>query len=181
MTAILAREGGSRWCEFAAAPPTAAETFLHLYPQTQFLLVHRRVDAVVRAIVDESRWGLEGPEFAPFVAASPASTVAALASYWATHTVRQLEFEDANPASCLRVRIEDLAADTPQARSDIGEFLSLDAGAPAPRLADDGGPADAGSSAAGLPVGQLPASLLAQVDHLHARLGYPPVAAAGTR
>jgi hypothetical protein len=184
MTAILAREGGNRWCEFASAPPAAAETFLRLYPQTQFLLVHRRADAVVRAVIDGSRWGLEGPEFAPFVSASPASTVAALASYWATHTTQQLEFENAHPASCLRIRIEDLAADTQQVRSDIGDFLSLDATAVSPRLthnAGRSGPAARGPSPAGIPVDHIPTSLLAQLDELHARLGYPPATAAGAQ
>jgi hypothetical protein len=184
MTAILARQGGSRWCEFAAAPPAAAETFLRLYPQTRFLLVHRRAEAVVRAVIDASRWGLEGPEFAPFVSASPASTVAALASYWAAHTARQLEFQDAHPAACLRIRTEDLTADTPQLRSDIGGFLALDARAPAPWLADDPdrhGPPGPDPAAAGLPAGQIPAALLAQLGQLHARLGYPPVTTTGTQ
>jgi hypothetical protein len=44
----------------------------------------------------------------PFVAAHPASSAAALASYWAAHTTGQLEFEQHHPQSCLRVRTEDL-------------------------------------------------------------------------
>ena len=46
------------------------------------------------------------------MAAHPASSLAALASYWVTHTAQQLDFEQAHHQSCLRVRIEDLVART---------------------------------------------------------------------
>jgi|HubBroStandDraft_1064217.scaffolds.fasta_scaffold43468_2 hypothetical protein len=182
MSAILAREGGSRWCELVSAPPAAAETFARLYPQTRFLTVHRQVGTVVRAILEADRWGPSGPEFAPFVTAHPASTVAALASYWAAHTAQQLEFEQAHRESCLPVRIEDLTADPAQAARDIGGFLAMSAGTGPPWLGLDQDPRGATAQevpAAGLPLSQLPASLLGQLSELHRRLGYPNVTAAG--
>jgi Sulfotransferase family len=177
VTAILAGHGGSRWCEFATAPPAAAQTFARLYPQARFLIVHRRADTVVRAIIGASRWGLTGPEFAPFVSAFPASSVAALASYWVTHTTQQLEFEQAHRALCLRVRIEDLTANAEQSLLDIGDFLALDRDDGSLWLAQDNGgsePADANLPATGIPLAQIPPSLLAQLGELHQRLGYPP-------
>jgi hypothetical protein len=180
-TAILARDGGNRWCEFISAPPAAARTFARLYPGTLFLIVHRRADAVIRAILDANRWGLAGPEFAPFLSAHPGSTVAALAGYWVTHTAPLLEFEQAHRGSCLRVRIEDVRADTEQALLDIGGFLSLDSRDAAPRLPavqDGDSSAEPVLPAAGLPFAQIPAVLLAQLNDLHRRLGYPPVTAA---
>lgn len=181
VTVILARNRGSRWCEFTMAPPVAAGTFVRLYPQTRFLIVYRRADTMVRAIIGTSRWGLAGPEFASFVSAHPASSVAALASYWVTHTSQQLDFEQAHPGSCLRVRIEDLTANAAQSRLDIGDFLSLDREDVSPWLSQHetgSQPASADSPATGLPLDQVPEPLLAQVNELHARLGYPPVAAA---
>jgi hypothetical protein len=179
MTVILARDGGRRWCEFISAPPAAVGAFARLYPQTRFLILHRRADAAVRAIIDASRWGLSGPEFAPFVSAHPASSVAALTSYWAARTTQQLEFEQDHRESCLRVRAEDLTENAAQAVRDIGEFLAVDAGGGAPWLArvEDG----TGPAAAGLPLNRIPASLLAQVNELHRGLGYPPVAAVGAQ
>jgi hypothetical protein len=181
VTAILAGNGGSRWCEFAFAPPVAAQTFVRLYPQARFLIVYRRADTVVRAIIDANRWGLAGPEFAPFVSANPASSVAALASYWVTRTTQQLEFEQAHPQSCLRVRIEDLNANAAQALLDIGDFLSLGVRDAAPWLAQDESgsqAAEVNSPPAGLPLAQIPAPLLRQLSELHRRLGYPPVTTA---
>jgi Sulfotransferase family len=181
VTAILAREGGTRWCETATAPPSAAEAFALLYPQAKFLTVHRRADTTIRAIIDSSSWGPTGPEFAPYVSATPANPIAALASYWITHTTGQLEFERAHTASCRRVRIEDLTTNPSQARKDIGDFLCLDA-ANAPSWLTDGsewsGPADASQAPAEFPYAQLPAALLAQLNQLHTRLGYPPIIAA---
>jgi hypothetical protein len=111
VTAILAREGGSRWCEFTSAPPAAVETFARLYPQARFLIVNRRADTTMRAAAGSSRWGLEGPEFAPFVSAHPANPVAALASYLAEHTA-QPGIRRGTPQICHRVRIEDLTGNT---------------------------------------------------------------------
>jgi hypothetical protein len=178
VTAILARDGGSRWCEFTTAPQAAAQTFARLYPQTRFLIVHRRADTMVRAILDASPWGVAGPEFAPFVAAHPASSLAALASYWVTHTTQQLDFERAHHEWCLRVRIEDLAANSAQTLRDISDFVSIDQAAASPWLTQDkhgGQPADADSPATGVPLILIPAPLLAQLNDLHRKLGYPPI------
>jgi len=179
-TAILARDGGNRWCEFTSAPPAAARTFARLYPGTRFLIVHRRADDVIRAILGANRWGLAGPEFAPFVSAHPGSTVAALAGYWAAYTARLLEFEQAQRGSCLRVRIEDVRADAERALLDIGGFLSLspDGRDAAPWLLHDkdrDGPNGPVLPVPEIPPAQLPAALLVQLNELHHRLGYPPV------
>jgi hypothetical protein len=178
VTAILARNGGSRWCEFTAAPQAAAQTFARLYPQARFLIVHRRADTMVRTILDESRWGLAGPEFAPFVAAYPASSLAALASYWVTRTTQQLGFEQAHRQSCLRVCVEDLTANSPQTLRDISVFLSLEEASVAPWVIEENHgsrPADADSSATGIPLALIPAPLLALLNDLHRELGYPPI------
>jgi len=178
VTAILARNGGSRWCEFTTAPHAAGQTFARLYPQTQFLIVHRRADIMVRAILGASRWGLADPEFAPFVAAHPASSLAALASYWVTHTIAQLDFEQAHLQSCLRVRIEDLITNSAQTLREISDFLSLGGAAASPwHLQESHGnqPADGDFPATGLPLSLIPAPLLAQLSDLHDKLGYPPV------
>lgn len=182
MTAILARQGGGRWCEFASAPLAAAQSFARLYPQARFLIAHRRADTVARAIIGSSRWGLEGPEFAPYVSAYPASPAAALASYWAAHTTQQLEFELANPDKCHRVRVEDLTADPAQALLGISDFLALDdQGRPPKPTLDDARDRPAGPDAAatGLPTDRIPAPLLTRVNELHRTLGYPPVTDAG--
>jgi Sulfotransferase family len=180
ITAILAREGGRRWCELISAPPAATGTFARLYPQARFLTVHREASAVVRAILDENRWGLSGPEYAPFVSAHPASTAAALASYWAARTTQQLEFEQAHHGSCLPVRIEDLSADAAQAMHDIAGFLSADlpAGPPSLSQEDPSGPAALEPPAAGFPLNQITAASLAQLNELHRKLGYPPLTSA---
>ena len=183
LTAVLAREGGSRWCEFAIAPPLTAETFLRLYPQTRFLIVHRRAEAVIRAVLTADPWGLAGAEFAPFVSAHPASTVAALASYWAAHTSSLLEFERNHNGSCLRIRMEDVHSSPALALRDISQFLALDVaersvlpGTALDEPTADSVPGDAGE----LPVDQIPPPLLARLNELHERLGYPALTGTGT-
>jgi hypothetical protein len=183
VTAILARDGGQRWCEFTSAPPAAASTFARLYPGTLFLIVYCQAVAAIRAILDANPWGLAGPEFAPFVSASPGSTVAALAGYWAVHTSRLLEFERANPRSCLGIRIEDVTANPDRILLDIGAFLRCEAPGASAWLAhgtDGDQPVGRDLSVGGIPLAQIPPALLSQLNELHSSLGYPPVTAAGT-
>lgn len=125
ITSILVREGKPRWCEVAAANPEAAETFLDLYPGTQFLCLYRACPGAIRAALDASPWGIADPVFAPFTRAYPASTVAGLAAYWVTHTGALLAFERAHPQACLRVRFEDLVQDQPRAEERVTSFLGL--------------------------------------------------------
>ena len=182
MTAVLARNGGRRWCEFTSGATTTAESFARFFPQARFLIAHCRADTVVRAGIGSNRWGLEGPEFAPFVSAHPASPVAALASYWAVHTAQQLEFERAHPEECHRIRVEDLTSNGAQALLDISDFLGLDGRGMSPSFTHyDARNWQVGEDApaTGLPIDRIPASLLAQVNELHHSLGYPPVTAAG--
>jgi Sulfotransferase family len=194
ITVILARSGGSRWCEISFTPPAVAETFLRLYPETRFLCWHRDSQDVIRAGVQANPWGLAGRGLAPFVAAYPGSSAAAMAAYWAERTEALLHFEDAHPDHCHRVRYEHVARHPDQAATEISAFLGLDAAAPlagpiAGRLArvlDNGAPAGQGgggqhteSAGLQLPADHLPEALAEQVNGLQARLGYPPLILAG--
>ena len=185
MTSIVARAGKRRWCETAAAERSAAETFLALFPAARFVCLHRACPDVIYSTLQASPWGLAGPGFAAHTAAHPGSTVAALAAWWVAHAAPVLAFEQDHPQACRRVRYEDLAAEPARAERDILAFLGLDAQAlTLPDLPGDDAPdpaplagADAPGCGADLPAGQIPPQLLAQVNNLHARLGYPPLQA----
>jgi protein-tyrosine sulfotransferase len=179
MTAILARQRGSRWCEFATAPPAAAQSFARVFPQARFLVLHRRADSVARAILKAHEWGLNGPEFAPFVSAHPGSSVAALTSFWANHTTQQLEFEQSHADRCHRVRFEDLITDTAQTLLGISDFLALDDLDGLAQSGADERQAGHAPVERGLPTDRIPTALLARVNELHRELGYPPVTDAG--
>lgn len=181
VTAILARDRGTRWCELTTAPVTAADTFARLYPQTRFLAAHRRAETFIRAVLDASPWGLAGPEFAPYLSAHPASTIAALAHYWVTRTTELLEFEQTHPQSCLRVRVEDLRDSPRQAGFDISDFLGLERRSD---LGDGEGSKDSEPPSdlncppvPEFPLFKVPPTLLARLDDLHCQLAYPPVTA----
>jgi hypothetical protein len=96
----------------------------------------------------------------------------------------------------MRLHYEDLAADPDAARASVRAFLGLGApdvqppapgkvpaqapaGAPAPEPAPAQAPAGAPDRepSADLPLEQIPPALLAQVNQLHAELGYPRLGA----
>jgi hypothetical protein len=180
MLSITARAGRPRWFETAAAEPSAAETFLDLFPGTRFVCLQRACEDVIYATLQASPWGLAGQAYAPYTVSYPGNALAALAAWWAGHAGPILEFEREHPAACMRLRYEDLAADPARTEREIGEFLGLKQEVPIlPELPGDPRQtltgADAPGCGAGLPTGQIPAGLLAQVNELHSQLGYPPL------
>jgi hypothetical protein len=184
ITVILSRAGKRRWCEFAFAAPSSAQAFLQLFPGTQFLCLHRACADVIYAALHATEWGLAGAAFAPFTAAYPASTVEALAAYWAAHTQQLIAFEESHPAICQRIRCEDLVADPHTAASGIFAFLTPEQHDPGQSWTDadalTAGP-DAPGRGAQLPAGQIPPPLLRQINLMHARLGYPDIRPATAR
>jgi hypothetical protein len=184
ITSLLAREGKWRWCEFSVANAQAAESFLHLYPGTRILCLHRACPGVVRATLDASPWGLASAAFAPFTSAYPASTVAALTAYWVARTGALLAFEQSHPQACLRVRFEDLAAAEHATAERISSFLGIvgfecpvePAGDDQPLRESDGSGLDTD-----FPVDLIPSTMLAQANDLLQQLGYPTLPAGSAR
>lgn len=176
---ILAATGKRRWCEVAIPNPQVGETFLRLYPGTQFICLYRSCPAVIRAVLDSSRWGVTDPLFATFTSAYPASTVAALAAYWVTVTGPLLDFEREYPQSCLRVRYEDLTRNT-QAEERISSYLGL-GDIVGPRIPENHSEPRISSPgpeiSADFPVNLIPPNLLAQANDLLQQLNYPLMAA----
>lgn len=173
-TVLRARTSKQRWCEFSVAAPAAAATFLHVYPGARIVCLHRSCAAVIRAALDASPWGLSGPAFAPFVTAYPASTVAALAAYWAAHTEALLELEKDFPQATYRIRYEDLTVGGP-AVNDLLTFMGL-------RPNPASGPVIAAPAATltavpdqAVPADLFSAPLLQGINEIQARLGYPPL------
>jgi hypothetical protein len=177
VTQILASTGAQRWCEHAAPAPSAAGTFLGLFPGTRFVCLHREAGQVIRAALARSPWGLAGPAYRPFVAAQPGSSVAALAAYWAAHTEALLEFEAGHPDACLRVRFEDLPGMPGQIPAELSDFLGIAAvgyqGPPARHDDGDTAPGEEVPPPPALPLDQVPPPLLTQVNGLLSQLGYP--------
>jgi Sulfotransferase family len=174
---ILVRQGRSRWCETVFSPAASAETFAQIYPAAQFLCLHRSSLATIAAAVRTNPWGLAGTPFAEFAPVHPASPAATVAAYWAAATERLLQFEEANPGKCLRVRHEDLTSKPIHTAAAVYAFLNLSPPSQIP-------PADLGHARTGPTdssqgdcdpslLDQIPAPLQARINTLHDRLGLP--------
>jgi hypothetical protein len=183
ITIVTVRTGRPRWCELATAEPSAAAVFGEIFPEARFLCLHRSCPDLISAVLLASPWGLSGPGYAPYVAAYPGSTVAALAAWWTARARPLLDFEKRHPGQCQRLHYAGLDQDPDATVDRIRAFLGL--GGPAalpaePPAAPDQAPAPPNGPAgpglaAGLPVDQIPPPLLAQVNDLHTALGYQPI------
>jgi len=177
ITVMLTAAGKARWCEISFSPPIAAQTVLRLYPGTKFLCLHRSCADVIRVGVKANPWGLAGNGLDQFTLAYPGNSAAALAAYWAESTGQLLRFEQANPAACVQVSYENLAARPDQAAQEIFEFLDLpwDSASALGHVETEPAREDCTSMAdIEMPADLLPGPLRDRVNDLQVRLGYPP-------
>jgi hypothetical protein len=182
ITVMLASTGKSRWCEISFSLPTAAETFLRLYPGTKFICLHRSCPDVIRAGIEANPWGLGDTSIGRFAAAYPGSNAAAIAAYWAERTESLLLFEAAHPAACLRVNYQALASQPDRVAEAIFAFLDLAPGGPDmpfPETEAAAVPAEhADRLVTDTPAlaSYIPPPLKQAVNRFQARLDYPPIA-----
>lgn len=186
VSVITARNGGRCWCEFTFASSSAAETLLQFLPGARFVLLHRSFAGVAAATLADWPWGLPvNGMYAQYVAAYPASMLAAVGAWWADRAGQYLDFEKAHPASCLRLMHDEVTADPGGACRRILEFGGLDTTGPwLPRLPDPPpGPDSVSLPAAGnglpaadgrLPLQRIPALLLEHILTINDELGCAP-------
>jgi hypothetical protein len=185
ITTILAGSGKKRWCEIAFADPGSAEIFLEVYPSAKFICMHRSCLDVVYTAVQQAPWGLAGSPFQSFATGYPGNSVAAIAAYWAASTGPLLEFEQAHPSACHRIKYEDLIEDPVRVDDRISSFLALNSDDPAAsHWMNDDTPSAAeapGSIASGaqVPLSWIPTSLTTRVNQLLTLMGYPPIPSSG--
>lgn len=178
LTIVLAAADKRRWCELAASAPSAAQTFLQIFPEARFVCVHRACTDVISAAITSQPGGINGPLISRFIRRYPGNSIAAVAAYWTWATEQMLAFEAANPHACRRVRYEDVVADAAHALDSIRSSLHVNQPThqrPLPGIIEQAEPAGEDQVARHLPV-QLdivPDELRRQISQLHAELGYP--------
>ena len=177
VTAILAAAGQNRWCELVTAPPGVVGPFCQVFPETEFVCVHRSCTDVIRVGVEAHPWGGYARGLMPYFQAYPGNNVAALAAYWVDSTEQLLTFEAEHVTTTHRLRYEDVVAASSQALAAARSSLRLGTAARGDGLAGLGpaAPGPGGLTPAGptVPVDMMPASLRQRVSQLHADLGYP--------
>lgn len=185
ITTALAAAGKTRWCEIAFTHPRCAEIFRQVYPSAKFICLHRSCPGVIYSGVKANPWGLAGSAFQPFAVSYPGNAVAAIAAYWAAGTEPLLEFEQAHPYDCHRIRYEDILRNPAQEYAGISAFLSLEQGDPASGYLIDeelsysaeGG--DQSTVESQIPIDWIPQPLMVRVNQLMARVGYQPIPRSG--
>jgi protein-tyrosine sulfotransferase len=168
--ARLADAGPPRWCETAISSTSSAGVFLRAFPQARFICFYRRCEDVIAEALEGNPWGLGNTEFWAYSAADPGNNVAAAGAYWVERTRALLDFQLAQPRSCLSLRREDLEADAPEQLRLVWSFLGLSP--PAAASWPPGDPAVQRGAQPRFPVDRLPSRLRTVINELHARLGY---------
>jgi hypothetical protein len=178
LTVIRAASGGRRWCEISYASPSAASTFLRIFPSATLVCHHRSLSSVYREVKRSFPWGLRDSPLWPFAGIFAGDDLTVVSRYWSAHTEGLLTLEDQHPDACVRIRQEDIDAES----NGLSSRLLLDLGLEnSPRTVsrqDSMVPVEPSHGAEcdtdePLPLAErLPAQLFTQVQNLHERLGY---------
>jgi Sulfotransferase family len=188
----LRRRGKLRYCDKSLGTARWAELLLRVFPHAQFLCLYRHPMDVVASGIEACPWGLTGYGFDQYIASTPGNAVWALARFWADNASVMLTVAEKFPASCYRVRYEDLVDEPEGSMDKIFGFLGV---APQPGISERCfsarperfGPADykiwhtsqVSSSSLGrgwsIPAALIPPPLRERMNELAATLGYHPV------
>ena len=102
------------------------QTVAELWPQAKVILIFRHVMDTIASGLEASPWGFDAYGYGPYVQAMPGNTVAALATYWADHVMKALEWEKQFPNQCHRVRYEDLVLEPVPTVLALERFLGVE-------------------------------------------------------
>ncbi len=120
----LARRGKKRFCDKSLGAAAHVDLLTQVWPESKFICLYRHPMDVIASGIEASPWGLTGYGFDSYVSGS-ATTVAALARYWADHTEAIAETEEEFGPACLRLRYEDLVTDPEREAGRLFGFLGV--------------------------------------------------------
>lgn len=115
--------GKARWCDKSLTSLEHADLLVQLFPDAQFLLLHRScLDFIVSAI-EACPWGYTAFGFEPYIRRSPDNFVQALAIFWLDQIEAMLHFEQRYSHVCHRVSYEQLTMNTTVILRKMYDFL----------------------------------------------------------
>ena len=183
-------KGKQMWCEKTTENLQYLKFLRDVFPDARSICLYRNCMDVVHSSIECSRLGFM-PELAPYVQKRPDNIVAAMVDSWIEKTTTLLEFEQAHSSQCFRIKYETLVAEPSETLSPMFAALGLDWDE---KLLNDvfstqhdPGSGDTkilftkkvntGSIGRGSTISRsnIPDDLLEKMNHLLARLEYPPV------
>lgn len=122
----LARRGKRKYCDKSLGTARYTELVTRIWPRAKFICLLRHPMDVIASGMEACPWGLYGYGFDQYIAETPGNSVFALARFWVDHATAILAAEERHADRCLRVRYEDLVADTQSVSSRIFDFLGVE-------------------------------------------------------
>lgn len=190
MDRYVKAKGKQMWCEKTTDNLQYLKLLHEVFPDARYICLYRNCMDVVHSSIECSRLGFI-PELAPYVQKRPDNTVAAMVDSWVEKTTMLLEFELAHPSQCFRIKYENLVSEPSQTLSSMFASIGLDwdeklLNAVFSTQHDQGSGdrkilftkrVNTGSIGRGSTISRsfIPADLLEKMNHLLARIEYPPV------
>ncbi|HEX5876320.1 MAG TPA: sulfotransferase [Pyrinomonadaceae bacterium] len=189
MARYVSAKGKQMWCEKTTENLQYLKLLHDVFPDARYVCLYRNCMDVVHSSIECSRLGFI-PELAPYVQKRPDNIVAAMVESWVEKTTTLLEFELAHTSQCFRIKYENLVAEPSQTLAPMFASFGLDwdeslLNAVFSTQHDQGSGdqkilftkrvnTDSIGRGSTISRSNIPADLLKKMNHLLARLEYPP-------
>jgi protein-tyrosine sulfotransferase len=125
MTVYCEAKGKTRWCDKSITNLDHIDILQPLFPEAQYICLHRSCMDVVHSCLEYCRLGYAG-RLADFVSRRPDNIVDALIDSWCDRAQDLIAFERSNPGRCFRLRYEDVVSDPVGVAGRLFAFLNLE-------------------------------------------------------
>ncbi|HEX7773050.1 MAG TPA: sulfotransferase, partial [Pyrinomonadaceae bacterium] len=190
MERYVRAKGKHMWCEKTTENLQYLKILDDVFPDARYICLYRNCMDVVHSSIECSRLGFI-PELAPYVQKRPDNIVAAMVDSWIEKTTTLLEFELAHAEQCFRIKYENLVTEPSRTLPAMFAALGLEWDEQLLKQVfstqHDQGSGDrkvlftkkinTDSIGRGSTISRslIPDDLLEKMNHLLARLDYPPV------
>jgi hypothetical protein len=190
MMSYVKQKGKQRWCEKTPGHFEYLNLLARVFPYGQYICLHRNCMDVVHSLLELTRFNLD-ETLLTYYHRRRGNTVAAMIEYWIENTNTLLDFQEKYPGTCLQVKYELLVSNPQEEVARIFEFLGVDGDGDILQkvflVAHDRGRGDPNilfatglrsdtvGKGSGLPLWNIDADLLGQMNSTLSRLQYPPI------
>lgn len=113
-----------RWCEKTTLNINAIKMLSEIFPNAKYICLYRYSMDVIHSCLKFNPLGFMS-ELSPYVRNRPENLVEAMALNWLDKNEKIIEFEEANPDKCFRVRYEDIVMQSNETLKSMFRFIGV--------------------------------------------------------
>lgn len=125
MDSYICAKDKSLWCEKTPSNVNNLKLLGRVFPDAKYICLYRNCMDVVHSHIEANREGWY-PDLVRYIHRNPENVIDAMVESWTDKTSQILEFEQANPENCFRLKYESLVLKPVETLGPLFEFLGVE-------------------------------------------------------